>query len=230
MRKMKRAFRVGLFAAISVLGFVVLNGVIAKHRKISSTKGFRSALNRSDLSVALFYDLEKKAPKHIKSKIKGAMLAMSRASKHFKYVEVDFMSVNTARRGLFDLIEMYSLSRPEPNNPTVVLFKGGKQIVTARGFLSKTGLVELVEKHFSKEIKNITEEKDSRRRRRLERARIRAAEWGSYWGPYYGSSWGWPHYGHGWGWPYRYGYGGGFGFRFGGGRRFGGGCRGRRCR
>ena len=109
--------------------------------------------------MGLFYSLAKGEDPEIRHKIRKMKNSFRHAGREFRYADVNFMSVNVAKRRLEDLVQDYKISPPDAKNPTVVLFKGEGQVATARGFLSRADIVKLVNNYFAQDIKKIEKEK-----------------------------------------------------------------------
>jgi len=205
---MKILIRICLSVFVTVFALVLLKNVLGRHKVVSSIRRFERSLEQ-DLTVALLYvgkygDKEQK--KQLKPKIKNLLKTFKRVSRDdpFHYVEMLFIRADISKSKLESIPQDYGLPRPTIGNPIIVLFKGGKHIATANGFVTGLALKSFIQKHFGKEMDIISKQKDARRQRRIEEARRRAYNRAYSW-PYYGYGWG-----GGWGWPYYRSYGWGW--------------------
>lgn len=226
-----RVLRLSLTIALCCVSLAMLNSAFGKHRRVTSSRGLEDALSVNDLVVALFYVEKKGADKEIKDKVRATQRDFRIISKtdSYDYAGILFASVNTAKEDMLEMTVKYGVTRPEAASPSWALFRGGKMVACLSGFQDREEVRNTIDQYFSQDIARITKEKDAQRQRRIEAARVRAAENAAaypYWGwPYYG---GW--YGYGAGWPYYGGYWWGptwradFGWRggWGGGYRGGG--------
>lgn len=235
--KTQKLVRTLLTAALFFITVSMLNNAFGKHRRITSTRGLGDAVKTNDLVVALFYVEKKGIDKHVRERLHDTQKAFRSVSKDetYDYAAILFSSVNTAKQDMIDMVVEYGVTRPEPDSPSLALFREGKMIACLNGFQDREGIRGVIDQYFTQDIARITKAKDALRQRQLETARQRAYERAAWWGggyPYYG---GW--YGYGAGWPYYGGYYWGptwswrsdWGWRGGWGGGYRGGCR-TRCR
>jgi hypothetical protein len=189
---------------ILLISAITIPSASAKDRPVRSADSFDSMLARAPYSVVFFYDKSRETRKDpaTRGAIKGLETMIRSLSKDPGYQEADlqFLRVDIARRNLSELAQRYRVQ----TFPTAILFLGreatGSRLV---GKLYRDQLRALINRTFKTQMQSILKEKEEKRKRDLERARIRAYNAAS-WGPY----WGW---GSGYGYPYWGGYGGSWG-------------------
>jgi len=204
MKKMQPLIRVVLSGALFIVVLLGLKNALAGVRTVRRASRFDSAISK-DLVAALFYVEERGMDKGLRKKIKIAKRSFRDVSKtnKYKYAGVNFIYVNTKKEELAGVADRHRVASPKPNSPTVALFRGGRLVTSARGFLSSLDVSKMIDNYFGAEIEKVTKEKERELSRRKEDAKRRAYERSHrypYGDGYYG--YGWPWYRRWWGGPY----------------------------
>lgn len=235
MMNAQKITRLFVMMGLFFVSLAMLNNAFGKHRRVTSARGLADAVSVNELVVALFYVEQRGVARDVREKLREAQKAFRAVSKidSYDYAGILFAGVNTAREDILEMTIRYGITRPEPESPSLALFRGGKMVASLSGFQDREDIKNVIEQYFSQDIVRITKDKDAVRLRRLEAARLRAAEnaaaypyWGGwpYYGGWYGYGAGWPYYSSGWWgptWRADFGWRGGWG----GGRHHGGGHR-----
>ncbi|MCK5632465.1 hypothetical protein KAH94_01845 [bacterium] len=210
--------KAAIVLAIAALALIALNDAFGRYKRASSAERFERALEENYVVALLYAGKPKKGmriEKSVRNRIKSLRKTFKRISSldPYNYAEIMFVTADVSQGKLFYIPQDYKLEKPTLQEPIFVLFKGGAQVATIKGFLSTSEIRAFIDKNFRNDIAQLVKQKDAREKRRLREARRRSYDRSYRWAPYYGGSWGF-------GWPYRgYGWGGGFGFRRGWGHR-----------
>lgn len=233
----QRLIKMFLVMGLFFVSLAMLNSAFGKHRRVTSSRGLEDAVSMNDLVVVLFYIEKKDVDKEIKEKVREAQKAFRTVSKTdaYDYAGILFAGVNAAKEDMLEMTVKYGITRPEAASPSLALLRGGKMVACLSGFQDREDIRNVIDQYFAQDITRITKEKDAQRQRRLEAARVRAAEnaasypyWGGwpYYGGWYGYGAGWPYYGGGWWgptWRADFGWRGGWGGGWSGGGHYHGG-------
>lgn len=196
------------FCLLFLVGGSMVIETHAKTRleKVSSTRSFDKLTERSEMTVAVFYEKDKKKmrqDRELATQVERIERIFSNVSRSFDYKEAEilFLLVDTSRGDLNGVLADYEIS----SFPTYMLFKfgvpvkkEGDKFAALKGMVSSDQIRQFIDNYFKDRVKNIVEEKAKLREKRAEESYYYGWGWG--WGypyPYY--YWNYPYYGCGYG-------------------------------
>jgi len=156
----------------------------AKVRAIATRRAFEQALSTDSMVVALFYEATKEKGS-ARDQNKGLTRMYEDLSAYQVYDDADviFLKVNTGRRELADLADLYNVKTV----PTFIFFNNGKRLVddqgaavALHGFVSRQDLQSFIDMYFGSEIKKYVSAKNQAREQRVQED---SASWKAYFYP-----------------------------------------------
>lgn len=186
------------------LGIVVLCAVLGSityEKTIKSRTDFASEIRKFPRALVIFYETKfdtKEERRAYEKSFKNARRAFDSVGKMNRYKDssVAFLRVDLDKNELVTVAKQYGVD----TLPTYMLFIDGRPLKTQQGavvqrtgFLEKDDIINLIERHYGRDINSILKELSRlRQREREERAQ-------SGWSPYF-------YWGYGGGYPYGYPY------------------------